>query len=405
VISNVNAGNLTIDSPAGSITLTGQNTYTGNTTITSSSGVTIGGSGALGWNGTDANYAANIANSGSLTFASTRDLQTISGAISGSGSITVNTATSNQIHGGGSGSFLTASTPTTIATGSTVHDVLTTITSARLAGAGVSGTPSGAVLFRSYDRAANTGTFQVQVNDGSGARAVLVQLAQSGADVVATALQAATSSASSLGRDMANWTSAPVATDGSTAGAIGIDQLFTADRVSFTGNNTYTGSTTITKGVLEIGGSGSLGYVNGGTNSHSGTISNSDLLAFTTSADNTLAAALSGAGSLFKSDASTLTLTSGSNTITGPIAVSKGELKIGGSGRLHSSTYTAGFALSDSAQFNYSSSVNQTLSGDLIGLGRLIKAGGSTLTLSGYKRWAADTISQGDTVVDGGTLA
>ncbi len=71
-ISNANKG----------VTLAGTNSYTGTTTINSGS-LTIGGAGLLGSGGL---YAGNIINNGALNYNSTAS-QTLSGAISGSGSV------------------------------------------------------------------------------------------------------------------------------------------------------------------------------------------------------------------------------------------------------------------------------------------------------------------------------
>ncbi|EEF61857.1 beta strand repeat-containing protein [Pedosphaera parvula] len=78
-------GALTQSGP-GLLNLSGTNTYTGNTLITNSSMLLISGSGCLGV-GTATNYAGNIGNYGSFTYASS-SAQTLSGVISGTGMLT-----------------------------------------------------------------------------------------------------------------------------------------------------------------------------------------------------------------------------------------------------------------------------------------------------------------------------
>jgi fibronectin-binding autotransporter adhesin len=93
-----------------------------------------------------------------------------------------------------------------------------------------------------------------------------------------------------------------------------------------TGNNTYTGNTTIQGGSLEIGGGGVLGGGN-----YTGNISiasaNSGTLRFNSTASQTLAGVISGAGSLVKNNTGSLTLTN-ANTYSGGTTVSGGTLLV-----------------------------------------------------------------------------
>ncbi|RDI25847.1 autotransporter-associated beta strand protein, partial [Pseudacidovorax intermedius] len=163
--------------------------------------------------------------------------------------------------------------------------------------------------------------------------------------------------------------------------------------------NTYSGKTTISNGTLKIRSSGTLGVGNYG-----GDIVNGGSLFYSSSANQTLAGVISGAGTLTKDNDNTSTLTlTGANTFTGAITISAGTLKIGGAGALgwNGSAGAYATAITNNATLQYSSSANQTLSATITGTGALIKdTGTGTLTLSG-----TGSTYGGDTTVSAGTLA
>ena len=106
---------------------------------------------------------------------------------------------------------------------------------------------------------------------------------------------------------------------GSTLGTIGLTVNGPGTQV-LAGQNTYTGATTIAGGTLAIAGAG---YLGGGN--YSAAISNSGALVFNTSANQALAGAISGTGSLWQTGAGTLTLAA-NNTFTGPTNANAGTL-------------------------------------------------------------------------------
>jgi autotransporter-associated beta strand protein len=198
--------------------------------------------------------------------------------------------------------FLTTS-PTVVLTNTSLADL--TGVEAGMAGTSISPGPLGPVPTAAYYFSNNgaTGTVQMQAFNGGYTKCVKIELTQSGANVAARALYAKyhNSGANVLGFDFdAGGTASGVATSFIT-GNYGLCQLrFPGDRrLTLTGTNTYAGATVINSGVLEIGGAGLLG---GG--SYSGAVANVGQLLYSSSADQTLAGNISGAGLLVKRAAS-----------------------------------------------------------------------------------------------------
>jgi autotransporter-associated beta strand protein len=88
------------------------------------------------------------------------------------------------------------------------------------------------------------------------------------------------------------------------------------------GNNTYTGDTTISGGMLRLE---SAGMLNSGN--YTGNITNNGTFNYGSSAAQTLAGVVSGTGSVIKSGSGLLTL-SGANTYTGNTTVAAGTLEL-----------------------------------------------------------------------------
>ncbi len=125
---------------------------------------------------------------------------------------------------------------------------------------------------------------------------------------------------------------------------------------SLSGANTYTGTTTISGGTLEVGGGGTLGNVSAGVGNYAGNISiastNSGTLRFNSSATQTLGGVISGTGALVKDNSGTLTLT-GVNSYSGATTVSGGTLEVSGTGEINA---TSGITIAAGAEFKYNSS-------------------------------------------------
>jgi fibronectin-binding autotransporter adhesin len=123
-------------------------------------------------------------------------------------------------------------------------------------------------------------------------------------------------------QDTAN-TLTPLLSDNTAAGTTSLTKEGSG-RWVLAGNNTYTGTTTINSGTLQVGAGGTSGTLG------SGPIMNNAALAFNRSDAVTFGAAIQGGGSVTKLGPSLLTL-SGASTYTGDTNVDGGVLSITGS--------------------------------------------------------------------------
>ena len=196
-----------------------------------------------------------------------------------------------------------------------------------------------------------------------------------------------------------------IAGAGSTLEKLGVGTLI------LTGNNTFTGLSTVSAGTLQIG--------NGaGTGSVAGNIQNDATLAFDRSGTLTYGGVISGAGSLVNQGSGTVSLT-GANTFTGDTLLQAGTLSLGSSAALGTGgaiSFTGGalqFTLSNTSDLSarFSTADNQAYkldtNGQTVALasnlassgGSLQKLGTGILTLSGDNTFA------GGTTLTAGTLA
>ncbi|WP_165912363.1 autotransporter-associated beta strand repeat-containing protein [Novosphingobium sp. PhB165] len=176
------------------------------------------------------------------------------------------------------------------------------------------------------------------------------------------------------------------------------------------GQNTYSGGTTVTQGVLSISGDGNLGAAAAGLTLDGGTLlttagvvsARAVNLASTGTIDNggnadAFSGVFSGAGGAIFAGAGTTVLT-GENTYTGGTTISGGTLQIGNGGATGS---LVGNVINNAAlTFNRSS--DYTFGGAIGGSGVLNKLGGNTLTLSGQV--SSTSSSAGAVSVQAGAL-
>jgi fibronectin-binding autotransporter adhesin len=154
-----------------------------------------------------------------------------------------------------------------------------------------------------------------------------------------------------------------------------------------TGTNTYTGGTTINKGVLQLGDGGTTGSI-------IGDVKNYGSLVFNRSDDVSFKGIVSGSGSLRQAGTGTVTLT-GANTYTGGTTIAAGTLQLGDGG-------TTGSIVGDVKNYGsliFKRSDDLTFNGDISGSGSLEQSStGGTLTLTGTNTYT------GGTTIDNGTL-
>lgn len=144
-------------------------------------------------------------------------------------------------------------------------------------------------------------------------------------------------------------------------------------RLVLTANNTYTGATTISAGVLQVGSAGTTGTLG------SGAITNNAQLAIDRSDAYAIGQVMSGTGSLRQAGGGTTTLT-GANTYSGATFIDAGALQIGNGGT--TGTVGAGAITNNSALIiNRSNALS--MANAIAGSGVLRHQGAGTTTLSG----------------------
>ncbi|MDR7949477.1 autotransporter-associated beta strand repeat-containing protein, partial [Achromobacter aegrifaciens] len=363
---------------AGTTILTADNTYTGGTTISA-------GTLQLGNGGTSGAILGNVVDNGALAF-NRSDVQTFAGQISGSGVV-------NQI-----------GTGTTILTANNTYIGGTAISAGtlQLGNGGTTGAilgdvvNNGALTFNRSD----VQTFVGQISGGgvvnqigTGTTILTADNTYTGGTTIsAGALQLGNggTTGSILGNVVDNGVLAFNRSDtmtlaGQISGSGVVNQIGTGTTV-LTGNNSYTGGTTIAAGTLQLGSGGASGAI-------VGNVANNGVLAFNRSDTFALPGQISGSGAVNQMGAGVTILTA-DNTYTGGTTVSAGTLQLGNGG-------TSGAILGDVANngtLTFNRSDFQTFPGQISGNGMVNQIGAGTTILT------ADNTYTGGTTISAGTL-
>jgi autotransporter-associated beta strand protein len=156
--------------------------------------------------------------------------------------------------------------------------------------------------------------------------------------------------------------------------------------LTLTGNNTYTGGTTISAGALQLGNGGTAGSI-------IGNVIDNSVLAFDRSGSVTFAGSISGVGSVNQIGTGTTILT-GNNTYTGGTTISAGTLQLGNGGTTGS---IVGNVL-DNGVLSVDRSDSVTFAGSISGAGSVNQTGTGTTILTGNNAYT------GGTTISAGTL-
>jgi outer membrane autotransporter protein len=160
-------------------------------------------------------------------------------------------------------------------------------------------------------------------------------------------------------------------------------------RLTLTGNNTYSGSTTINEGTLQVGDGGTTGTLGNGV------VSNNAALVFNRSDTLTVSNGITGAGTLTHIGTGT-TILMANNNYSGITTISNGTLQVGNGGGT-GSLGTNEVHNFGSLVFNRSNAI--VINNIISGTGSLTQAGTNTLTLAG-----TNTYSGGTAIENGGTI-
>jgi autotransporter-associated beta strand protein len=322
----------------GTTILTGNNTYTGGTTIST-------GTLQLGNGGTTGTIIGNITDSGTLVF-NRSDALTFGGVVSGIGDLVQSgggtlTLTGTNTYSGGTnlnGGILAVNSDMNLGTGALsfnggtlealaagggiVSSKAITLNSAGgtfLADAGTASTLSGPLTGAGSWTKNGPGILTLTgTNTYSGGTTVSAGTLQIGNGGTAGSITGNVSDNGVLAFNRSD----SVTFAGTISGAGSVTQIGTGTTI-LTGNNTYTGGTTISTGTLQLGNGGTTGTI-------IGNVTDNGTLVFNRSDSLTFGGVISGAGSLVKQGAGTLTLP-GTNTYTGATTVNAGSLIVDGS--------------------------------------------------------------------------
>ena len=165
--------------------------------------------------------------------------------------------------------------------------------------------------------------------------------------------------------------------------------------VILTAANTYTGGTTISGGILQLGNGGTVGSVVGAI------VNNGTLALDRSDAGLILSGVISGTGTLVQMGTGTSILTA-ANTYSGGTTISAGTLQLGNAGITGS--IVGNVVDNGILQFNRTDGA-LNLAGNITGTGSVIQAGTGTVTLSGTNTYSGVTTVSAGTLLAGSATA
>ncbi|MEI6605254.1 MAG: autotransporter-associated beta strand repeat-containing protein, partial [Verrucomicrobiota bacterium] len=381
---------------AGTLSLTHANTYTGGTLL--SAGViqvgnaTALGTGLLTLNGgtlsSDGGTARTLANNLVLGGAVTLGHETNNGVLTFSGTLdldgsthTITTASNVEFSGTVSGS-----------NGGLSKDGTGTLT--------LSGTNS----FTS-DVSLNAGTLAITSANSLGAAGGMLTFTgdstlQTNADISVTRGYVINSGkTATINTNGFNLTNAGVISDTVVSTVGGSLTKTGTGTLTLTGDNSYSGITTISGGTLKIGDAGGDGSL-----SASASVLNNSALVYHLAGTATFGKIISGSGTFTKSGAGTLTLTGATNSWGGHTTISAGTLQLGDGTTDSSIASSSGITITTSSSLVFNVAGSSSYSHVIDGAGSLTKTGAGALTLSdGNSYTGGTTLVSGTLILAGST--
>ena len=362
----------------GMTTFTGDNTYTGGTTITA-------GTLRLGNNGITGSILGDVINFG--TFIINRsDTYTFAGAISGTGAfsktgagVTILTGTSTYT----GGTTITGGT-LQIGDGTTTGSIVGNVVNSAIFAINRSDlfTFAGVISGNGQFRQIGTGTTVLTgANTYTGVTLISAGVLQLGAGGTTGSIVGNVTNNSIFAINRSDL----YVYGGAISGTGAFQQLGPGTTV-FTGNNTYSGGTLISAGLLQLGAGGTTGAI-------VGNVVNNAAFAINRSNNFTFAGVISGTGT-FQQLGTGMTTFTGDNTYTGGTTITAGTLRLGNNG-------ITGSILGDVINFGtfiINRSDTYTFAGAISGTGAFSKTGAGVTILTGTSTYT------GGTTITGGTL-
>lgn len=175
--------------------------------------------------------------------------------------------------------------------------------------------------------------------------------------------------------------------------------------LTLAGANTYSGTTTISAGTLQVGNAGTTGALGAGA------VTNNSILSFNRSNALSVSNAIGGTGSIKQIGAGTTTLT-GANTYSGGTLISSGTLAVGTNGKLGTGGVTnnsiLGYSgtgiITEANVISGTGSVSQSGTGTTILTATNTYSGGTAITAGAVQFTTADNFGTGTVTLNGGAL-